>query len=114
MTALGIILLVVGLLAAAFKGYVVWDIAHDSANGGGAPTLDFPIFYPIPLALGASLVFKAHGGAPFPGFGFAIYAGLAAVFRFLLWLFDRLGKPERERQLQSSKEEASLNKEPNA
>ena len=114
MTAFGIILLVVGLIVAVFKGYVVWDIAHNSYNGGGAPTLDFPIFYPIPLALGTSLVFKAHGGSPFPGFGFAIYAGLAVAFGFLLWLFDRLGKPERERQQQSIQEKASLKNEPNA
>jgi len=114
MTAFGIILIVFGLLVAAFKGYVVWDIAHDIYNGGGAPTLDFPIFCPIPLALGASLVFKAHGGSPFLGFGFAIYAGLAVVFGFLLWLFGHLGRPERERQLQAIKEKASLKNEPNA
>jgi hypothetical protein len=99
MTA-GIIFLTLGFLWAALKGYVVWDIAHDIYNGGGAPTLDFPVICPIPLAIGSSLVLSALGKHPFLGFGFVTYLCLAALFAFLLWLFDRLGEPERQRQLQ--------------
>jgi hypothetical protein len=106
----GIILIIVGLLGAAFKGYVVWDMAHDSNGGGGAPTLDFPIFCPIPLAIGASFVATALGRVPFPGFGFVVYLGLAVVFGFLLWLFDRLGESERARQLQAIQQNRSLEK----
>jgi hypothetical protein len=95
----GVALLAVGALWSAFKGWVVWDIAHDLFNGGGAPTLDFPVVCPIPLAAGASVVLSALCAHPFPGFGFALYIGLAAAFGALLWLFDRVGAPERERQL---------------
>ena len=114
MMTTGIIVLVIGLLWAAFKGYVVWDIAHDVYNGGGAPTLDFPVICPIPLAIGASLVLSALGKHPFPGFGFMAYICLAAVFGFLLWLFDRLGEPERQRQLQALKQKNVASNEPNA
>jgi len=113
MMAVGIIFIVVGLLWAAFKGYVVWDIAHDIYNGGGAPTLDFPIFCPIPLAIGSSIVLTALGSLPFRGFGFVLYVGLAIVFGFLLWLFGRLGEPERQRQSGAIKKQASTSHEPN-
>ncbi len=95
----GVAILVVGLLWAAFKGWVVWDIAHDLFNGGGAPTLDFPVFCPLPLAVGGSLVLSALDALPFPGFGFALYLGLAVCFGVLLWWFSRVGEPERQRQL---------------
>ena len=111
---IGIIFIVVGLLWTAFKGYVVWDIAHDVYNGGGAPTLDFPIFCPMPLAYGASFVLTALGNLPFPGFGFVLYIGLAAVFGFLLWLFDRIGASERHRQSKMIKNQATAKHEPNA
>jgi hypothetical protein len=97
----GVGLLVVGLLRSAFKGRVVWDVAHDVFNGGGAPTLDFPVVRPVPLAIGASLVASALDATPFRGFGLAVYAVLAAGFGFLLWYFDRLGEPERQRQLEA-------------
>lgn len=109
---LGVIFLVLGLLMAAFKAYVVWDIAHDLCAGGGAPTLDFPIFYPIPIALGSSWVLSALGAYPFPGFGFAGYLCLAVFFGMLLWLFDRLGAPARERQAHRIKEKTAANKRP--
>jgi hypothetical protein len=97
---IGIILLAIGLLWAAFKGYMVWDISRDLFNGGGASTLDFPVLCPIPLAVGTSLVLIALGKYPFPGFGFLAYICVAIIFAFLLWLFGRLGAPEREKQLQ--------------
>jgi hypothetical protein len=97
----GVALLVLGVLWSAFKGWVVWDIAHDLFNGGGAPTLDFPVVCPIPLAGGAGLVAWALDATPFPGFGFAVYVGLAACFGFLLRYFYRVGEPERLRQLEA-------------
>ncbi len=104
MMTLGMILLAFGVLWAVFKGYVVWDIAHDVYNGGGAPTLDFPVFCPIPLALGGSMVLSALDKHPFPGFGLVLYLCLALFLGFLHWWFDRLGEPERERQLRQIKE----------
>lgn len=109
---LGIIFLALGLLMAAFKAYVAWDIAHDLFNGGGAPTLDFPIFYPIPIALGGSMVLSALGKLPFPGFGCAAYLCFAVFFSLLLWLFDRLGAPARQRQAQRLKQEPTTAKRP--
>ena len=106
---IGIIVFLIGVALAAFKGYVVWDIAHDVFNGGGAPTLDFPIICPIPLAIGASLVLRALDKYPLPGFGFIVYVGLALIFSFLLWLFYRLGAPEREQQLQRLKQKKPAN-----
>jgi hypothetical protein len=114
MMTTGIIVLSIGLLWAAFKGYVVWDITRDVFNGGGAPTLDFPIICPIPLAVGGSLVLSALGKYPFPGFGFVAYVCLAVVFGFLLWLFRRLGEPERQRRLQALKQRNASANEPNA
>jgi len=113
MMTMGITFIVVGLLWTAFKGYVVWDIAHDIYNGGGAPTLDFPVFCPIPLALGSSFVLGALGCLPFRGFGFVLYLGLTIVFGFLLWLFGRLGEPERQRQLDVITKQAASKHEPN-
>jgi hypothetical protein len=97
----GIALLAIGVAWAAFKGWVVWDIAHDLYNGGGAPTLDFPVFCPVPLAAGAFAVGSAVAGRPLPWVGVAVYVGSAALFGFLLWWFDRLGGPERQRQLEA-------------
>lgn len=102
----GITLVAVGILLSAFKGYVVWDIAHDPFNGGGAPTLDFPVFCPIPLAAGTNLVLSALGLRPFPGFGFVVYICLAASFGFLLSWFYRVGVPERQRQLRAIERKA--------
>jgi hypothetical protein len=96
----GVAFLVVGLLWSAFKGYVVWDITHDLYNGGSAPTLDFPVFCPMPLAYGTSLVLISLERYPFSGFGFLLYLGLACAFGLIYWLFDRLGEPERKRQLE--------------
>lgn len=93
----GAAILAVGFLWSVFKGWVVWDIAHDRFNGGSAPTLDFPMVCPIPLAVGTSMVLSALDALPFPGFGFALYAGLAISFGMLLWWFYRLGAPERQR-----------------
>src|SRR5262249_39400348 len=84
----GVGVLVVGLLWSALKGRVVWDVAHDVFNGGGAPTLDFPVVCPVPLAVGASLVASALDATPFPGFGLGVYVVLAAGFGLLLWYFD--------------------------
>lgn len=107
MMAAGIIVFVLGLLWAAIKSYVVWDCARDVYNGGGAPVLDFPVICPIPLAVGLSWMLRAQDWLPFPGFGFAAYVGLAAIFGFVLWLFYRLGKPERRRRLLAIEQKAA-------
>jgi hypothetical protein len=114
MLTAGITILAFGVLYAAFKAFVVWDIAHDLFNGGGPPTLDFPIFCPIPLALGGNLVLRGLGKQPFPGFGYVAYICLVVVFGFLLWLFYRLGAPERKRQLQELQNKHRAANEPDA
>ncbi|EDY19719.1 hypothetical protein CfE428DRAFT_2895 [Chthoniobacter flavus Ellin428] len=98
---IGIVALAIGFLWAVCKGCVVWNCAHDLFNGGGPPTLDFPVICSLPLAIGCSEVLNALGRNPFPGFGFVVYLGLVVIFGFLLWLFGRLGEPERQRQLQA-------------
>ena len=97
----GLILLTLGLFWSALKGYVVWCSTRDLFRGGGAPTLDFPIICPIPLAVGGNWVLSALDRRPFSGFGWVAYISLVAMFGFLLWLFDRLGEPERQRQSQA-------------
>lgn len=97
----GIALLAVGIAWTVFKGWVVWDIAHDLYNGGGAPTLDFPLFCPIPLAAGAVAVASALAGRPLLWIGLVVYVGSATLLGFMLWWFDRLGEPERQRQLEA-------------
>lgn len=93
---LGIAFLVVGALWTAFKGYVVWDVAHDVFNGGGVPTLDFAVFCPIPVAVGLGFLFPHQLSC---GAQFGVYVGLVVVYRIVHWLFDRIGAPERARQL---------------
>jgi hypothetical protein len=44
---------------------------------------------------------------PFPGFGFAIYLGLAITFWALLIWFYRIGEPERQRQLAAVQQRTS-------
>ena len=107
MFIVGLCFFVFGLIMTVFKGYVVWDAAHDAYGGGGVPTLDFPIFCPIPLACGINYMLKGHDCLPFDGFGFVIYLLLAVFLGFLLWHFYRLGKPERERQRQAIERETT-------
>jgi hypothetical protein len=110
----GIVLVVVGVLWSVFKGYVVWDAAHEVEQGASAPTIDFPIICPIPLAVGTSLLLRARHSLPFPGFGFAFYALLAGLFGSLLWFFDRLGERERQRQLERMRKNGAIADNPNA
>jgi len=102
----GIFWLALGILYTGFKGRLVWDVAHDVMNGGGVPTLDFAVFCPVPLALGISRILSSLGRHPFEGFGFVLYGCLVALFGCVLWLFDRLGEPERQRQAQMIEQEA--------
>jgi hypothetical protein len=108
----GVAILVVGVLCSALKGRVVWDIAHDPFNGGGAPTLDFPVVCPVPLAAGLSMVLRALDAYPFPGFGLALYVGLAICFGVLRWWFYRVGGPERQRQLAAIQRRAAAEQRP--
>lgn len=102
---MGIIILLLGLLGAGFKGYAVWTAAHDIHNGGGAPTLDFTVFWPIPIAVGGSVALTGANHYPFAGFGFVLYGALLIGFGFLPWMFYRHGAPERERQLRLIQEQ---------
>ena len=93
---IGVSFLVVGALWTALKGYVVWDTAHDVFNGGGVPTLDFVIFCPIPISIGLGFLFPHHLNC---GIQFGIYFALAVLYGIVHWVFDRIGAPERARQL---------------
>jgi hypothetical protein len=104
---IGVVLVILGGLWSAFKGRMVWKVAHDVYNGGGVPTLDFPLFCPIPVAAGLSTLLSAMNALPFPGFGFAIYLGLAITFWALLIWFYRIGEPERQRQLAAVQQRTS-------
>jgi hypothetical protein len=107
MLGIGIGLVAVGILWSMFKGWVVWDAARDPYNGGGVPTIDFPLFCPVPITAGVSLIARAWSVSPFPGFVFAVYLGLAACFWLLLWHFYRLGEPERQRGMQAAHQRPS-------
>lgn len=109
----GIIIIVVGLLWAVLKGYVVYDAARDIYSGGGTPTFDFPVICSIPLAIGVSCLLSANDHLPFRGFGFTLYLALAVAFSLLLWLFVRLGKPEREKQVKTIQKQTASKREPN-
>ena len=37
----------------ALKAYVVWEADHDVYNGGGVPTMDFPLIYPVVISTSA-------------------------------------------------------------
>ncbi len=112
MMTLGIALIALGLLYSLFKGYVVWTVTHDVFNGGGVPTLDFALLCPVPLAAGVSFMLEASGRLPFPFFGLMAYLCVAASFWLLHSLFDQLGRPERERQLQALKQQQDLARKP--
>jgi hypothetical protein len=91
---IGVSFLVFGTLWTAFKGYVVWDVAHHEP--GGVPSLDFVIFCPIPISAGLGFLFPHHLSC---GFQFGIYTALAVVYGIVHWIFNRVGARERSRQL---------------
>jgi hypothetical protein len=93
---LGLAFLAIGVLVSLFKGYVVWDVAHDPYLGGGVPTLDFPLICPLPLAVGTVAVFAAFGLKPPCVLGLLLYLGLAAAFYALYWWFFRHGQVARQ------------------
>ncbi|MCC9604501.1 hypothetical protein LOC68_27715 [Blastopirellula sp. JC732] len=95
----GIVILVIGILGAAFKVCVVWNASRDPFRGGGVPTFDFVVFWPIPIALGIGLILNAEGIASYYGVGVPLYLLIFLAFRWLHIWFDKLGEPERNRQL---------------
>ena len=61
--------------------------------------MDFVIFVPLWLAIGASALLKHGGLYPFSFFGVLLYLVLAAGLCGVMALEYRLGRPEVERQL---------------
>lgn len=108
----GLILLAIGLLRAAYKGGVMWRIAHDVHDHGPVHQLDFTFVCPMPIAYGASLVLSAHGSLPSPWIGVVIYFALAAAFVCLHACVDRIGQPERQRQLDAILQQRAASQEP--
>ena len=81
------------------KAFVVWSVDHDVYNGGGVPTLDFPLIYPLFIAFPVSVALHSANLYPFPFFGFAFWAALTAFAFIFMWYSNRHGSPERQRQL---------------
>jgi hypothetical protein len=102
-----IIVIIIGLILLCFKAFVVWDVSNDPYGGGGVPTLDFPFIYPAIVSVGLSFLLEDLKLSPFPFFGLLIYFILVGICFYLFWLFDRLGKPARDRQIQIVKENTS-------
>lgn len=101
---IGWALLGIGALGFLGKLSIVWKSTRDLDYGGGVPTLDLPIFYPIFIAWGLTEILGSIDALPFPGFGFAVWAALGALAASLMVLFERLGKPIRARQLEQIQE----------
>ncbi len=96
---LGVFLTALGTTAYLFKLYVVWNVSREVYNGGGVPTLDLPVFYPIFMSFGLASILDALDATPFPYFGLVIWATIVLLTIGLMGLFDSLGKPVREEQL---------------
>jgi len=94
-----IILLVLGLLRTAQQSNLMWKIAHDVHDHGPVPKLILILFCPLPIAFSTSLLLSIYKSPLFPWAGLVVYFFLAAVFGCLHVYFDRIGKPERQRQL---------------
>jgi hypothetical protein len=95
MFTVGIVLVVFALLATALKFEQVWNAAHDLHNGGGAPTLDLVIFYPLFWLLGVGVVVVGAKWLTAPqvmGFACSGYLLLALVFWFCLRYAYRHGE----------------------
>jgi hypothetical protein len=97
---IGFIFCIIGLIHGIFKYFVIRSAARDIYNGGGVPVMDFVVFTPLWLSVGASLLLKHTQHYPFPFFGLMAYFVLAVVFYALMVLEYRLGKPEVEHQLE--------------
>lgn len=110
----GLILLAIGLLRAGCTGYNMWLIAHDVHDHGPVPKLDFIFICPMPIALGTSMRLSAQGHLPSPWVGLGIDGALTAAFMGLHAYVDRIGKPERQRQLAAILQQRAATPEPAA
>lgn len=68
-------------------------------NGDDVPIMDFAIFVPLWLSLGASCLLKHFHWYPCPFFSLGLYVVLGAASYGVIALEYRLGKPEVDRQL---------------
>lgn len=96
---IGTVLAALGTLGYLFKLHVVWCVSRDVYNGGGVPTLDLPLFYPIFMSVGLGWILHALDATPFPYFGLVIWVAIFLLTIVLMAVFDSLGKPVREEQL---------------
>jgi hypothetical protein len=99
----GIVFCVIGFIHGVFKYFVIRSAARDVYNGGGVPVIDFVVFVPLWLSVGASLLLKRFGLYPFPLFGIVAYSVLAGVLYGLMQFEYRRGRPERDRQFRMIK-----------
>ncbi len=87
MQVLGYILLVGGALFGLVKFYVVYDVARNSHNSGGVPTIDGLIFPPIFITAGICNIVKL----PAEWWGVLIWLGITVAFTAIYYLLDYIG-----------------------
>ena len=87
----GLLLTIVFSAGFVLKMCVIWSVSRCPHGGGGAPTMDFILFYPVFLAIGVTVMLASMNALPFPYFGFALYGAVLGLTIFIHWLFDHLG-----------------------
>ena len=87
----GLMVTIVFTAGFGLKACVVWSASRCPHGGGGAPTLDFILFYPLFLAFGVATLLGSLNASPFPYFGVVLYGLLLSLAVGVFWLFHRLG-----------------------
>ena len=106
---IGIALTVLFTLGYLFKLIVVWDVSRDLYNGGGVPTMDLPLFYPIFISFGVWAILRSLNALPFPYFGLVVWISIVVLTVGLMGLFDWIGKPLRDEQLRQITDQKRTN-----
>ena len=98
---IGLIVTLVFSAGFLLKMSVIWNAGRCPHGGGGAPTLDFVLFYPIFLTFGIATMLASIELVPFRHFIPVLYVALLALTIFIHWLFNALGERELKRQRKS-------------
>jgi len=84
------------LLAFLFKTAVIWSVESDPLGGGGAPTVDYVLFYPIAIAFGITILLRCVNAMPFPGFGWLVYGVILTLSTAIYCLIPCLARPREQ------------------
>ena len=95
---IGLIVTLVFSAGFLLKMSVIWNAGRCPHGGGGVPTLDFVLFYPIFLTFGIATMLASIELVPFRHFIPVLYVALLALTIFIHWLFNVLGERELQRQ----------------